>query len=139
MQDDLAEQLIAANEEEQNQVTQEDELGLPIPQTKDARAQYNYMVARAFVINPHLYTRNNRKELWNEHTKIRGTLEDIVRLTKWPKNIPKQGLVYIYDKLREVAPQLDEDVIAITPTLAWDMVKQELIDDADGFNVISDW
>lgn len=135
---DLADQLIAANEEQRNQ-TQVDELGIPLPQVDTTRAHYNYLVARAFISNPHLHTRHNRSEVWNGHTIVMPEIDDISRLTKWVDRIPRQGIVYIYDKIKEMAPQLDEDIIVITPHLAWDFKNQQLIESKEEFNVISDW
>lgn len=136
MENDLADQLIEANKEREANL---DELGIPLPQVDTRRAQYNYLVARAFVSNPHLHTRHNQSELWNGHTLITPRIEDISRLTKWVEHIPRQGIVYIYDKIKEMAPQLNEDIIAITPHLAWDFKNQQLIESKEEFNVISDW
>lgn len=135
---DLADQLIAANEEHAHKI-EIDELGIPLPQIDTKRAHYNYLTARAFKRNPHLHTRHNRTQLWNSHTLIQPTLEDIARLTDWVDELPKQAIVYIYDKCKELAPQLDEDIIAITPRLAWSFKEQRLIEFKEDINVISDW
>ena len=135
---DLADQLIAANEDHAHKI-EIDELGIPLPQIDTKRAHYNYLTARAFKRNPHLHTRHNRTQLWNSHTLIQPTLEDIARLTDWVDELPKQAIVYIYDKCKELAPQLDEDIIAITPRLAWSFKEQRLIEFDKDINVISDW
>lgn len=135
---DLADQLIAANEKQQHTI-QIDELGIPLPQVHTKRAHYNYLVARAFRRNPHLHTRHNRTQLWNSHTLIQPTLEDMARLTDWVDKLPPQAIVYIYDKCKELAPQLDNDIIAITPHLAWSFKEQKLIEFKEELNVISDW
>lgn len=135
---DLADQLIAANEQHAHKI-QIDELGIPLPIPQTKRAHYNYLTARAFKRNPHLHTRHNRTQLWNSHTLIQPTLEDIARLTDWVDELPKQAIVYIYDKCKELAPQLDEDIIAITPRLAWSFKEQRLIEFDKDINVISDW
>lgn len=135
---DLADQLIAANEEQQRTI-QIDELGIPLPILQTNRAHYNYLCARAFKRNPHLHTRHNRTQLWNSHTLIQPTLEDIARLTDWVDDLPKQAIVYIYDKIKELAPQLNDDIIVITPHLAWSFKEQKLIESKEEFNVISDW
>lgn len=139
MENDLASQLIAANEEQHANKIQIDELGIPLPIPQTKRAHYNYLCARAFKRNPHLHTRHNRTELWNSHTLIQPTLEDIARLTDWVDALPPQAVVYIYDKCKELAPQLDEDIIAITPRLAWSFKEQRLIEFKEDINVISDW
>lgn len=136
METDLATQLIEANKEREANL---DELGIPLPQVDTTRAHYNYLVARAFISNPHLHTRRDRSELWNGHKIIMPEIEDISRLTKWVDKIPRQGVVYIYDKIKEMAPQLNDDIIAITPHLAWDFKNQQLIESKEEFNVISDW
>lgn len=136
---DLADQLIAANQEQEKATPEIDELGIPLPIPQTKRAHYNYLTARAFKRNPHLHTRHNRTQLWNSHTLIRPTLEDIARLTDWVDELPKQAIVYIYDKCKELAPQLDEDIIAITPRLAWSFKEQRLIEFDKDINVISDW
>ena len=137
---DLADQLIAANEEEHKEEDiQVDELGIPLPIPQTNRARYNYLVARAFKRNPHLHTRHDRTQLWNSHTIVRPTLEDIARLTDWVDNLPRQAVVYIYDKCKELAPPLSEDMIAITPRLAWSFKEQKLIEFEEDINVISDW
>lgn len=135
---DLADQLIAANQQHDPKV-QIDELGIPLPIPQTKRAHYNYLCARAFKRNPHLHTRHNRTQLWNSHTLIQPTLEDIARLTDWVDELPKQAIVYIYDKCKELAPQLDDDIIAITPHLAWSFKEQKLIEFKEELNVISDW
>ena len=138
MENDLASQLIAANEEQQ--ATQNiDELGIPLPIPQTKRAHYNYLCARAFKRNPHLHTRHERTQLWNSHTLIQPTLDDICRLTDWVDKLPRQAVLYIYDKLRELAPELNEDIIAITPRLAWSFKEQKLIEFKEDINVISDW
>lgn len=139
MENDLADQLIAANEQEREEQIEIDELGIPLPQVDTNRARYNYLVARAFKRSPHLHTRHNRTQLWNSHTLIQPTLEDIARLTDWVDKLPTQAIVYIYDKCKELAPQLDEDIIAITPRLAWSFKEQKLIEFKEDINVISDW
>lgn len=135
---DLADQLIAANQQHDPKV-QIDELGIPLPIPQTKRAHYNYLCARAFKRNPHLHTRHNRTQLWNSHTLIQPTLEDIARLTDWVDKLPPQAIVYIYDKCKELAPQLDDDIIAITPHLAWSFKEQKLIESKEELNVISDW
>lgn len=135
---DLADQLIAANQQHDPKV-QIDELGIPLPIPQTKRAHYNYLCARAFKRNPHLHTRHNRTQLWNSHTLIQPTLEDIARLTDWVDKLPPQAIVYIYDKCKELAPQLDDDIIAITPHLAWSFKEQKLIEFKEELNVISDW
>lgn len=134
---DLADQLIAATQQQHQQEI--DELGIPLPQPQTKRANYNYLCARAFKANPHLHTRHNRTQLWNSHTLIQPTLDDICRLTKWVDELPRQGVIYVYDKLRELAPELNEDIIAITPRLAWSFKEQKLIEFKEDINVISDW
>lgn len=134
---DLADQLIAANE--QPSPPEIDELGIPLPIPQTKRAHYNYLVARAFKRNPHLHTRHDRTQVWNSHTLIQPTLEDISRLADWVDPIPRQGVIYIFDKIKELAPQLNDDIIAITPRLAWSFKEQKLIEFKENINVISDW
>lgn len=139
MENDLASQLIAANEQAKERAVEVDELGIPLPQVGTSRAHYNYLVARAFVLNPHLHTRHDGTELRNSHTLIRPEIDDISRLTNWVEHIPRQGIVYIYDKMKEIAPRLNEDIIAITPHLVWDFKNQQLVRSKEEINVISDW
>ena len=138
MENDLASQLIEITEQHQQGV-QVDELGIPLPQPQTNRAQYNYLVARAFKLNPYLHTRHDRTELWNGHTFIKPDIDDIARLTNWVDSLPRQAIVYVYDKMKELAPELDEDIIAITPHLAWSFKEQKLIKMKEVINVISDW
>lgn len=133
----LADQLIAANQEQEP--LQVDELGIPLPQLQTKRAHYTYLTARAFKRNPHLHTRHNRTEVWNSHTLIQPTIEDIARLTDWVDKLPPQAIIFIYDKIKELAPELDEDIIVIAPHLAWSFSEQRLIEREEPFNVISDW
>ena len=139
MENDLAEQLIAANQEQEKSAPEIDELGIPLPIPQTNRAHYTYLVARAFKRNPHLHTRHNRTQVWNSHTLIQPTLEDIARLTDWVDKLPPQAIIFIYDKIKELAPPLDEDIIAITPRLAWSFKEQKLIEFEEDINVISDW
>lgn len=137
MENSLADQLVEANKVEDGPKT--DEYGIPLPQKDTTKAHYNYLVARSIYLNKHLHTRHNGRDLYNSHTIIRPTIEDISRLAKWIEPIPRQGIVYIYDKIKELVPYLDESKIAITPNLLWDIEKQELIETKEVINVISDW
>lgn len=138
MENDLADQLIAANEKSLNG-SEKDELGIPLPIPQTRRAHYEYLAARALYLNPHLHTRRERTELWNSHAIIQPELDDICRLTKWVDKLPRQGVIYVYDRLRELVPELDDDIIAITPHLAWSFKEQRLIEFKEEINVISEW
>ena len=140
MENDLASQLIAANEEERRpEEPNIDELGIPLPKLDTKKAHYNYLVARALYTHPHLHTRKGRTQLWDSHTKLRPTVEDMSSITKWPEFLSKQGALYIFDKIKELVPYLDENILAITPHLAWDIENQKLIESEEEFNVVSDW
>lgn len=140
MENDLADQLIAANEEKIDKiVVKRDEYGIPLPQMETAEAHCNYLVARCIYLNQHLHTRHNGKDLYNSHDIVRPTVADISRLAKWVRPLKIQEVNYIYDKIKELVPYLDETKIAITPNLLWDIEKQELIETKEDINVISDW
>lgn len=139
MENNLADQLIEANREEEKEEHKVDEYGLPLPKKKDPQMRCNYLVARAIYINKHLYTRNSGKDLYNGHEIVRPRAADIARLAKWVEPLNKQATIYIYDKIKELVPYLDESKIAITPNLLWDIEKQELIETKEVVNVISDW
>jgi len=53
--------------------------------------------------------------------------------------LKRQEVNYIYDKIKELVPYLDETKIAITPNLLWDIEKQEFVETDEEINVISDW
>jgi len=139
MENNLADQLIEANREEVEEERKIDEYGLPLPQKKGIQAHCNYLAARAIYLNKHLYTRDHGRTLWNSHEIVQPRTADIARLARWAEPISKQSAAYIYDKIKELVPYLDESKIAITPNLLWDIEKQELIETKEVINVISDW
>lgn len=139
MENDLADQLIEANKKEEKVKIERDEYGIPLPQVKTAEAHCNYLVARAIYLNQHLHTRHNGKDLYNSHELVRSTVGEIARLAKWVRPMSRQEANYIYDKIKELMPALDESKIAITPNLLWDFEEQKLIETKEEINVISDW
>lgn len=139
--DDLADQLYEANQAENGTGVQIDELGIPLPQIKNLHTHYEYITARCFKRNPHLHVRPDG-ELYNSHTRVNPTLDDIVQLANWFDRLPRQAVLYVYNRIKELAPRLDPNIIAITPTLGWDFEKHVFCDPPKGekeFNVISDW
>lgn len=139
MENNLADQLIEANKQEERAKIKRDEYGIPLPQVKTAEARCNYLAARSIYLNKHLYTRNNGKDLYNSHDLVRPTVTDIAHLAKWVRPLTRQEVNYIYGKIKELVPYLDESKIAITPNLLWDIENQKLIKTDEEINVISDW
>lgn len=136
---DLADKLYEANQAADN--IEVDELGIPVRKDRDAKYEYDYITARCFKRNPHIHVRPDGN-LYNSHTLIKPELDDIAQLSNWVGRLPRQAVIYIYNRMKDVAPRLDPNIIAITPTLGWDFEKQEFCEPPKGekeFNVISDW
>lgn len=136
--DNLADQLYEANQEHTDEI---DEIGLPLPRVRNMYTHYEYLTARCFYLNPHLHTRPDGN-LYNSHVLVQPTLDDIAQLANWFDRLPRQAVLYVYNRIKELAPRLDPNIIAITPTLGWDFEKHVFCDPPKGekeFNVISDW
>lgn len=135
MNNDIADQLIAAANEE----GEKDELGLFLPKDDTPRCHYEYLVARAFFLNKHLHTRHAGEALFNGHEIVKCTVSDICTLCNWLEYIPRPGVNYIYKRLKELAPYLDENMVAVAPTILWDKEGQRLIETDEPIRTISDW
>lgn len=141
MESDLASKLYEASQSDSDTGIQVDELGIPFKVNHDARYHCSYLTARCFIRNPHLHVRPDGN-VYNSHTLIQPTLDDIAQLADWVERLPRQQVLNVYKQIKDHAPQLDPDVIAITPTLAWRFSTQSFETPPKGeeeFNVISDW
>lgn len=143
MENNLADRLYEANQQADSSELgiEVDELGIPFKTKHDVRYHCNYLAARCFRRNPHLHIRPDGN-LYNSHTLISPTLDDIAQLADWVERLPRQQVLAVYNILKEHAPRLDPDVIAITPTLGWRFSTQSFETPPKGakeFNVISDW
>lgn len=117
---DLADQLIEA----QTKAIPKDQYGLIIPPTK-TQEFYDYLVQRALVATPALYTYLGR--LYNGPAVVlQEDRANLASLIKYYDYIPSQWQVYIYEQLHLKAPHLDRTKIRITPHLLWNYETQKL-------------
>lgn len=98
-----------------------DNLGLPAPDHHTV----DYICARVLKQHPDIYKHKGR--LYDGHTQIR---EDKLTLISYngatDKFIKPDTTVLIWDKIRELVPELSFDKITISPHLVWDVRKGEL-------------
>lgn len=139
MEDSLADQLIRVSQARQTDV---DDIGIPNPPSPSQVPQFwNYLAARAFFFNRHLYRRPNTPGiLWNEHTAIdpKATPSDIQALTHYYQKVPERGRRYVYQYILDHAPLLDTTKICVAPGLLWDLENQTFIQ-TENINTITDW
>lgn len=135
----LADKLIRKQQESVEEETHTDEYGLVFPDESDLPRFWEYLVARALKSSPHIHVRRGHKWLYKEHEILFPHEATIMELTHYYKRIPRRAVHYIYNRLYEVAPRLDPKKIALTPTLLWDIDKQELIEMREPINTITDW
>lgn len=119
---DLADKLIERLEREpQAALTGRDSLGLPVPD----RHTVDYICARVLKQHPDIYKFKDR--LYDGHTQIK---EDKLTLISYNGEIDKfikpDTTVLIWDRIRELVPELSFDKIIISDHLIWDMKKGEL-------------
>ena len=134
----LADQIASANERNfytDGGIRETDDLGLPIFEGRPdyiaariLRKNYTeYSVGKADL----LHTRNNRKELWLGHEKLKQDRNTLYRLACTDQTIHARMVPVIYEMVRKCVRYLDTSKIVIDDEHYWDKNTGELkeIDD----------
>ena len=130
---DLAERVIQANEDEVIRTQEQgpddyykDDMGYlvekDIRKDRERFARYIYMRCRR--LNPKLYM--YKGVLYNSHNIIRGTSLGIAKLADMAEPILPIQAAWVYRRLEDTVPHLDESKIEITPGVLWDYNTLEI-------------
>lgn len=123
----LADQIIQAREKQQEQKV--DDIGLPIPDWFTHKNYTpDYLVARVFMLHPQIYLHNTL--LWEHGEHIEEDNTTLASLAKWPYTVSPSMLAVVWDRIRELAPELDRTRIAITSDLVFNMGTGEFEKDS---------
>ena len=125
----LADRVIEANnaEPESSEVERVDDIGFPYPKIESERTWCDYLTARLLYLNNRIY--KHKGLLWIGAYHIEETKQSYYRLAKYPKRISDPENQYIWRKAKELAPELDVDVLSATPNLVFDMRTGEITDE----------
>lgn len=122
----LADEVIQANKEEKK-VSNEpklDDIGFPLPKPQTEKAWCEYLTARLWYLNPRIYFHEGR--LWIDEHRILETKNSYYRLAKYPSKIQDHENEYVWERLRELVPRLNTDIVAVLPDLTFNMKTGEL-------------
>lgn len=134
----LADRIIEANEQEVIKKQRgdsapdgyyTDDLGYWVEQDiRKNKARFAlYIFLRCRRLNPHLYLRDDHL-LYNSHTLITKTPNDIAELANIPETIATPTAIWVYNKLVETVPRLDKSMVEVAPGLLWDFEEQTLVE-----------
>ena len=115
-----------------------DDMGYLVEDNLDAdKARYaEYLLFRILRKHNNIYMRYG--QLYCGHRLLDGTVQEVLELADSPVAHARAGQVaWIFNRLREVAPQIDESKIVVAPGVYWDMDKAELCDLEELTNVIT--
>lgn len=121
----LADDVIQANQEEtvSNSGPQLDDIGFPLPKPQTEKAWCEYLTARLLYLNPRIYFHNDR--LWIDNYIVREDKNSYYRLARYPKKIADHENEYVWTRLRDIAPRLDTDKVAVLPDVTFNMKTGE--------------
>lgn len=131
MENNLADQVIQANE---NEIVEKqsgdkapegyytDDLGLWVEQDirKNKIRFAQYILMRCRKLNPHLHIRNGTL-LFNSHTLVNEHRVDIAKLADIPEPLSTEVAQWVYKRLLQLSPPLDEKRILIADDMVWNM------------------
>ena len=122
----LADRVIKANEESKaiNAGPELDDIGFPLPGPKTEKAWCNYLTARILYLNQTMYLHEGM--LWIDNYSIPETPQSYYKLAKYPKKIKDYQALYVWNKLKEIVPTLDPDIIAVLPNRTFNMRTGEI-------------
>lgn len=102
------------------------------------KARYaEYLLFRILRKHNNIYMRYGR--LYCGHRLLEGTIQEVLELADSPTARARAGqAAWIFNRLRELAPEIDETKIIIAPGIYWDTDKAEIceLDDLPKFNTI---
>lgn len=120
----LADRVIQANTVEEENKPKLDDIGFPLPKPDTERAWCEYLTARLWYLNKHIYFHQNM--LWVGDEPIKENKNSYYRLAKYPKQISDPECQYVWTRLRELAPRLDPNVVAVLPDTTFNMKTGEV-------------
>ena len=95
---------------------------------KEDKSRYaEYLLFRIRKLHPNIYIRYGI--LYCGHTVLTGAVSEILKLVDLPNASVKGGqAAWIFNRLMETAPEIDESKIIIGPGAYWDFDKAEICD-----------
>lgn len=102
------------------------------------KARYaEYLLFRIKRRHPCIYLRYGH--LYHKHRLLERTPQEILELADSPSAHARGGqAAWIFNRLRETAPELSENQIMVAPGVYWDIDKAELIDTDDTIITMKD-
>ena len=124
----LADRVIEANTRDENSIDTDavDDIGFPYPKVDTERAWCDYLTARLLYLNDRLY--KHKGLLWLGPTHIEETKRSYYLLAKYPKKISDPECQYIWRRAKELVPELNTDILSVTPNLTFNMRTGEIED-----------
>lgn len=105
---------------------------------KSDRAKYaEYLLFRILKLHHNIYKRYG--VLYCGHNPIHGTTDEILKLVDLPWASVKGGqAAWIYNRLMEMAPEIDETKLVIAPGIFWDVREAEIrdLDELTKYNTV---
>lgn len=138
----LADKIIEANEQEFKEKQRgdkapegyyTDDLGWWVEQDirRDKARFAEYIFVRCHKLNPHLHLRKG-SFLFNSHKLISKHPNDIAELANIPETLAVPTATWVYNRLAQTVPRLDESRIEVAPGLLWDFEEQKLMNMKEG-------
>ena len=92
------------------------------------KARYaEYLLFRILRKHNNIYMRYGR--LYCGHRSLEGTTQEVLELADSPVAHVRAGqAAWIFNRLRELAPQIDENKILVAPDMFWDMKEGDFVD-----------
>ena len=109
-----------------------DDMGYLVETNLDQnKARYaEYLLFRILRKHNNIYMRYGR--LYCGHRLLEGTIQEVLELADSPTAHARAGqAAWIFNRLRELAPEIDETKIIIGPGIYWDMDKAEICELSD--------
>lgn len=116
----------------------EDDMGYWVEENLyEDRARYaKYLLMRILKKNNNLYLRHGR--LYSGHKLLSGNSQEILQLVDLPyAHVGSAQVAWIYNRLLETVPELDESKIMVGKNAFWDFEKAEVIELEKDANVIT--
>lgn len=130
----LAEYIIEANEQEHSRANNDtapegyytDDMGYWVEQDirKDREKFAKYILYRCLRRHDDIY--KWRGDLYSGHTILSPTTQCIIRLADVCDMITPAQAIWVYNRLMDIAAELDETKIRVSNDMYWDIEKSEL-------------
>ena len=99
-----------------------------IKSDKDRYARY--LLLRITKLHPNIYRLYG--QVYCGHTVLTGSIDEILKLVDLPSAIVRAGqAAWIFNRIKELAPEIDESKIIIGPDIYWDFDKADILDLSD--------